>query len=56
MIGQDAGAAFDAAASRLARLARAIAVARLRSALLARRGDPLRWRSAKLLWPTFTGE
>ncbi len=56
MIGNDAGKAFDAIAVRLEALAKAIAVARAEAQVLARRGDPLRWRRAALLWPTFTGD
>jgi len=40
-------------ARRLARHAAAIASARAESRRRARRGDPLRWRLARLLWPTF---
>jgi hypothetical protein len=41
-------------AARLARKAGALARAHAASRLLARRGDPGRWRSARLLWPLFT--
>jgi hypothetical protein len=40
---------FDRLAQRLLARARALAAARL----LARRGDPRRWRLAGLLWPDF---
>jgi len=44
----------SALAARLARKAEALARAHAASRLLARRGDPRRWRSARLLWPLFT--
>ena len=53
MIDADATRAFDALARRLERRAVTLAAARTRSALLARRNDPLRWRRAQLLWPLF---
>lgn len=56
MISNDASKAFAAVAARLEALARAIAVARAEAQVLARRGDPVRWRRARLLWPTFTGD
>lgn len=44
-----ADAFFDGLAARLLARAKALAAARA----LARRGDPLRWRRASLLWPHF---
>jgi hypothetical protein len=38
---------------RLAARAAQIAAAAAEARLLARRGDPLRWRRARLLWPLF---
>lgn len=39
--------------ARLARRAARLAEARAENAVRARRRDPRRWRSARLLWPTF---
>jgi len=46
-------AATGAFAARLAAQAATLAEARAKSALLARRQDPSRWRRAALLWPLF---
>ncbi len=54
MISGDAATGFDALAVRLEQKAKAIAEAAARSSSLGARGDPLRWRSARLLWPLFT--
>ncbi|MDE2595759.1 MAG: hypothetical protein KGL44_02655 [Sphingomonadales bacterium] len=54
MIAADAAASFDRLARRLIDRARALAEARAAETLLARRGDPARWRKARLLWPQFT--
>ena len=54
MISAAFNAASAALADRLAAKARALAEARTENAVLARRGDPLRWRKAALLWPLFT--
>lgn len=40
-------------AARLAARAAQLAVAGAEATLLARRGDPARWRRARLLWPLF---
>jgi len=40
-------------AARLAARAAQVAVAAAETRLLARRGDPTRWRRARLLWPLF---
>ena len=56
MIGNDANAAFAGLAQHLEAAARALAVARVHGRVLARRGDPVRWRRAALLWPTFSGD
>lgn len=43
-------------AASLAERARTLAAAHAESALRARRGDPWRWRKARLLWPLSSGE
>lgn len=53
MIDAEASRGFDAWATQLERKAVALAEARARSALLARREDARRWRRAQLLWPLF---
>ncbi len=53
MIAAESGSAFAGLAARLAERARRLAEARMRRLALARRGDPRRWRSARLLWPLF---
>lgn len=45
---------FAALAARLAEKARSLAEARAQALALQGRNDPLRWRSARLLWPLFT--
>ena len=45
---------FAALAKRLETKARKLAEARAESMALARRGNPLRWRKAALLWPLIT--
>ena len=49
-------ASFAALAARLTAKAAALAITRTESAARKRRGDPARWRKARLLWPLFTGE
>ncbi len=41
-------------AARMARRARVLAEAGAQSRLGTRRGDPARWRNARLLWPLFS--
>ena len=45
---------FTALARRLAAKAGALAEARAESATRKTRGDPVRWRKARLLWPLIT--
>ena len=45
---------FAALARRLAAKAGKLAEAHAESEVRARRGDPLRWRKARLLWPLIT--
>lgn len=45
---------LDAFAKRMAARAGQLAQARIENAEAERRGDPLRWRKARLLWPLFT--
>ncbi|WP_165271778.1 hypothetical protein [Pelagerythrobacter rhizovicinus] len=53
MIEAEARPPLAALAARLAHKAARIAQARAENAVRARRGDPARWRSARLLWPAF---
>ncbi|WP_168176204.1 hypothetical protein [Novosphingobium sp. PC22D] len=53
MIRADADKAFDALARRLAAKARRLAEAQTAERLASRKGDPARWRRARLLWPLF---
>lgn len=53
MIGAEVRPPLAALAARLARKAGRLAEARTENAVRARRRDPARWRSARLLWPTF---
>jgi hypothetical protein len=53
MIESNAASAFEALADQLERQAAALAEAQRQSAELTRADDPVRWRSADLLWPTF---
>ena len=45
---------FDDLVSQLAEMAAALAVAGAQSNQLAKTADPLRWRTASLVWPLFT--
>jgi hypothetical protein len=54
MISVSSEPSFEGLAARLAAKARMIAEARTQSMALAKRGDPLRWRKAGLVWPLFT--
>ena len=56
MMAADTRATLTALAARLTAKAAALAIARTESAARERRGDPARWRKARLLWPLFTGE
>lgn len=56
MMAADTRTSFAALAARLTAKAAALAAARSETAALTRRGDPARWRKARLLWPLFTGE
>lgn len=54
MIAAKLSRSADGIASQLTRKAVALAEAAIASRRLARRADPSRWRSARLLWPLFT--
>jgi hypothetical protein len=54
MIEAELSRTADGLASRLTRKAAALAEAAIASRRLARRAEPSRWRSARLLWPLFT--
>ncbi len=53
MIEAEARPPLAALAARIARKAARLAEARVENGVRARRRDPGRWRSARLLWPTF---
>lgn len=53
MIAASTAATFDRLAATLLRKAHALGAARAATAVLARRGDPRRWRDPGLVWPLF---
>lgn len=53
MIEAKVGPPLAAFAARMARKAALLAESRGETAIRARRRDPARWRSARLLWPLF---
>jgi hypothetical protein len=54
MISAETRPGFAAFTARLTAIARTLGEAQAEQAALARRGDPVRWRKAALLWPLFT--